>query len=677
MFVQGIRSFSGRIAIAALIPFFVGQQISLAADEEPAVKLFRDVNGCVVALENVEGSGTGFVIDKSGLILTNAHVVASPLPYKCTVDIRRGSKIDTVVFKKVKIVGLHPQKDLALVRIDPKEHNATLQVARMAKAKPSPGQRVYAIGNPAGGDGMVLNKSITAGMLSGLNRVIDDVSYYQVDAAINPGNSGGPLFNANSEVLGVVTLKFSDAENTGFAIPIADLDTSKFVAMRQRQGNPEEARAILAEANRQLDWAKRAKKDSEEEQVCRYIAAKLYHRALTVDPGNDTTYYNFGMLLNSFERHDVAAAYLAQAIEINPWENERNPGVGLYYRELAFALAKQKKNEEARTVWQEALAKHPKSPRLWEDLAVLFANMNDPYNAIYHAQVAVQFNSRETRKDILDRLMRDMGTRLSPMQQKKLAGEVAKIPQELQRRQAESDKLRKGKKEFLTKAFADYLGGGSVAAGEAAPRVVVSSDASAGEEPKAAAAPAEAPPAESTFKKITLPTGAVDLLRTVSVRQDAFKGKWTEDDNGILSPTILLARLKLPAKLPEEYDLLLVVERQSNKGEFVVGFVRGGLQSMFHFDAERGKVSGLDLGSRDAHRGPLFTNGKPATIVMKVRKEGLLVTVDGQRIFLARSAEPFPGVPLEWSVRDDKNLFVGAEGSRYRIYQAAFKAFER
>ena len=68
------------------------------ADEEPAGKLFKDVNGCVVALENIEGSGTGFIIDKSGLILTNAHVVASPLPYKCTIDVRRGSKIDSVTF---------------------------------------------------------------------------------------------------------------------------------------------------------------------------------------------------------------------------------------------------------------------------------------------------------------------------------------------------------------------------------------------------------------------------------------------------------------------------------------------------------------------------------------------------------------------------------------------------
>jgi hypothetical protein len=105
--------------------------------------------------------------------------------------------------------------------------------------------------------------------------------------------------------------------------------------------------------------------------------------------------------------------------------------------------------------------------------------------------------------------------------------------------------------------------------------------------------------------------------------------------------------------------------------------VRGGRQSVFYLDAERGKASGLDITSRDAHQAAVFTNGKPATVVMKVRKDGLLVSVDGKRIFLQRSTDPFPSVPEEWSVRDDNTLFLGAEGSRYRIYQAALKAFLR
>ena len=88
-------------------------------------------------------------------------------------------------------------------------------------------------------------------------------------------------------------------------------------------------------------------------------------------------------------------------------------------------------------------------------------------------------------------------------------------------------------------------------------------------------------------------------------------------------------------------------------------------------------MSGLDIAARDSHQGAVFTNGKPATIVMKIRKEGLMVSVDGQRIFMLRSDDPFSPVPEEWSVRDDATLFIGAEASRYRVYQAALKAFER
>ena len=401
---------------------------------------------------------------------------------------------------------------------------------------------------------MVLNKTITSGMLSGLNRVIDKVSYYQVDAAINPGNSGGPLFNSHGEVVGVVTLKFTNAENTGFAIPIADLDTTKFVAMRQRRGDPEEARSILAEANRYLERSRRSRKDSNDERMNLYISAKLYHRALSVDPSNDTTYYNFGMLLNALEKYEIAVAYLTQAIEINPWEKDRTPGTGLYYRELGLALAKQNKPKEARAVWEEGLAKHPKSAKLWEDIAIFFANSSDPYNAAYHAQVALQLNSPDARQEVMNRLLRDMTGRLNPAQRKKLDSEVARLPRELKRRQDDSDRSRQSKKEYLTKAFADYLGEGALTdkQGEKTPQVVVSSETPAASAPQATAENADS--AVEPFKKISLPPGAVDLLRGVTVRHDAFKGVWTEDERGIVSPSIPCARIKLPAKLPATSD---------------------------------------------------------------------------------------------------------------------------
>lgn len=80
-----------------------------AADDEEAVTVFQRVSPSVVALESVASSGTGIIIDKDGTILTNAHVVAVPLPFKCLVDATKKGKAETVVFQRVKVVGVHPK----------------------------------------------------------------------------------------------------------------------------------------------------------------------------------------------------------------------------------------------------------------------------------------------------------------------------------------------------------------------------------------------------------------------------------------------------------------------------------------------------------------------------------------------------------------------------------------
>jgi S1-C subfamily serine protease len=179
-----------------------------ANGEEDSVRVFRDLQPSVVSLQNAEGSGTGIIIDASGLILTNAHVVISPLPFKCVADAISGpGETRQVEFKKVQVVGFHPHLDLALVRVDPKEVGAKLKPAIFASAKPSPGQHIFVIGDPAGG-GMVLTKTITAGMLSAVDREVEGEHYDQIDAAINPGNSGGPVadrLNSSSEYRKCVT----------------------------------------------------------------------------------------------------------------------------------------------------------------------------------------------------------------------------------------------------------------------------------------------------------------------------------------------------------------------------------------------------------------------------------------------------------------------------------------
>jgi serine protease Do len=154
------------------------------------------------------GLGTGFIIDKSGLIVTNNHVVQDADKIKVVLKDKR--EFDA------KVVGRDPQTDLALIKIDAKEDLPTARLGSSAKLQV--GEWVAAIGSPFG-----LEQTITAGIVSAKGRVIGSGPYddfIQTDASINPGNSGGPLINMNGEVVGINTAIIAGGQGIGFAIPI-------------------------------------------------------------------------------------------------------------------------------------------------------------------------------------------------------------------------------------------------------------------------------------------------------------------------------------------------------------------------------------------------------------------------------------------------------------------------
>ena len=165
-----------------------------------------------------EGTGSGFIIDKEGHIVTNNHVVEG------------AETIEVTLFDSTRIpaeiVGLDPANDLAVLRID--VPSAKLNPVELGNSDAlRVGQRAIAIGNPFG-----LDWTLTTGVVSSLGRPlrIDEQRYLynvvQTDAAINPGNSGGPLLDSYGRVIGVNTAIRSGAENIGFAVPV---DTVKRV----------------------------------------------------------------------------------------------------------------------------------------------------------------------------------------------------------------------------------------------------------------------------------------------------------------------------------------------------------------------------------------------------------------------------------------------------------------
>jgi Do/DeqQ family serine protease len=161
--------------------------------------------------ERVErGTGSGFIINKEGDIITNAHVVDGA--DRVTVVLKDGRKLEG------KVLGRDPLTDIAVVKVS----EANLPVVSLGSSQNlQPGEWAIAIGNPLG-----LDNTVTAGIISALGRssgqigVDKRVSFIQTDAAINPGNSGGPLLNQKGEVIGVNTAIIQGAQGLGFAIPI-------------------------------------------------------------------------------------------------------------------------------------------------------------------------------------------------------------------------------------------------------------------------------------------------------------------------------------------------------------------------------------------------------------------------------------------------------------------------
>ncbi|MBV8881281.1 MAG: trypsin-like peptidase domain-containing protein, partial [Planctomycetaceae bacterium] len=102
----------------------------------------------VVRIRNDECSGTGMFLDAEGLILTNAHVACSPLPYKVQAAVKVNGATKDVVFSKVSLLGFHPDYDLALLRVDPAEFDAKLKPVTVCATGVLARERVWAIGFP-------------------------------------------------------------------------------------------------------------------------------------------------------------------------------------------------------------------------------------------------------------------------------------------------------------------------------------------------------------------------------------------------------------------------------------------------------------------------------------------------------------------------------------------------
>ena len=202
----------------------------LAEDEKSTIELFREASPCVVHITTLthrrdsfsfnvrevpEGTGTGFIYDDAGHIVTNFHVIRN-------TQARRVMLADNSIYDAI-FVGAAPDKDIAVLKIDAPPGRLK-KVAIGQSADLQVGQKVFAIGSPFG-----LDQTLTTGIISGLGREIEIEGgrmiegVIQTDAAINPGNSGGPLLDSAGRLIGINTMIVSPSgafSGVGFAVPV-------------------------------------------------------------------------------------------------------------------------------------------------------------------------------------------------------------------------------------------------------------------------------------------------------------------------------------------------------------------------------------------------------------------------------------------------------------------------
>lgn len=202
-----------------------------SADEMVNISVYEKINPAIVAIDAnlTDGfsAGTGCVVRGDGVILTGSHVIEGAKDIDVTT-------FNGKVYKATVIAKMGKNKDLALLKISPKQQLRTISFGDSEQVKV--GQKVLAIGNPFGFAG-----TLTSGIVS---RIDYTKGRIQTDAAINPGCSGGPLLNSQGEVIGISQSIYNPDNNIsnigiGFAIPVneakkfiqtANLDKSRFAS---------------------------------------------------------------------------------------------------------------------------------------------------------------------------------------------------------------------------------------------------------------------------------------------------------------------------------------------------------------------------------------------------------------------------------------------------------------
>lgn len=333
----------------------------------------------VVLITDEEGGGSGVVIDASGLILTNYHVVNTPLDITVEATVVQNGQTTRKKFPKAKVIKAHITNDLALLKVD--APGLKFKPAKLSKNDQDAvaGGTCYAMGYPFLEDGAKPVITITRGIISAVKREVNGVPYIQLDAAINPGNSGGALVNEKGILIGIPTLRFEGSDRIGLASPTINVKMDQFVDPIDRKGDPAEAKR-LAEIADSLYTRDALSLGTNDDAIA--VAIYLQRQAVSLEPKNPNLSLSLAWMYRRLQKYALARAYAENTLRLAP-DNFR---AGMLLADMHSALREPAKAAQQRL---KCLAKLPNDTEvsikksLFENLAAELSAMENHVSAVY------------------------------------------------------------------------------------------------------------------------------------------------------------------------------------------------------------------------------------------------------------------------------------------------------
>lgn len=278
-------------------------------------KLFEQFSPAVVTIDvkmssGASGSGSGFIIDPNGIVVTNYHVTSEAKEIKIKLKDQREYQVEY-------IIGYDTNNDFCILKIN--AFNLPF-IPIGDSSQIGAGERVYVIGNPLGFD-----YTISDGLISSFRNILG-TQWIQISAPISKGSSGSPVINSNGKVIGIVTFMMSEGQNLNFALPINQIKPSIYKKDK-------------------ITFSKFLQQKSEAEKYCflgleSYLqsnfeeAERNYKKALELDPACWQAYASLGGIYGIKGDFNKALEYLKKAAELNQESEEINISLGSIYSKL-------------------------------------------------------------------------------------------------------------------------------------------------------------------------------------------------------------------------------------------------------------------------------------------------------------------------------------------------------